>query len=57
MRILLIRYQVCWLLVTWNGKEVGYVAGWLVRVGRCSRGTELFWGLYRAKTKFDLAKT
>ena len=29
----------------------------LVRVGRCSWGTELFWGLYRAKTEFDLTKT
>ena len=55
MGILLIRYQVCWLLVRGDGEEGGYVAGsW---GGQMSWGVELFWGLYGVKAEFDLAKT
>ena len=55
MGILLIRYQVCWLLVRGDGEEGGYVAGsW---GGQILWRVELFGGLYGAKTEFDLSKT
>ena len=55
MGILLIRYQVCWLLVSGDGEEGGYVAGsW---GGQMLWGVELFGGLYGAKADFDLTKT
>ena len=55
MGILLIRYQVCWLLVSGDGEEGGYVAGsW---GGQMLRGFEFFGGLYGAKADFDLTKT
>ena len=55
MRILLIRYQVCWLLVSGDGEEGGYVTGsW---GGQMLWGAELFGGLHRAKAEFDLTET
>ena len=55
MGILLIRCQVCWLLVRGNREEGGYVAGsW---GGQMVRGVELFGALYGAKAEFDLTKT
>ena len=52
MGILLIRYQVCWLLVSGDGEEGGYVAGsW---DGQMLWGVELFGGLYGAKVEFDV---
>ena len=52
MGILLIRYQVCWLLVSGDGEEGGYVAGsW---GGQMLWGVELFGGLYGAKVEFDV---
>ena len=53
--VLLIRYQVCWLLVSGDGEEGGYVAGsWS---GQMLWGVELFGGLSGAKAEFDLTKT
>ena len=53
--VLLIRYQVCWLLVSGDGEEGGYVAGsWF---GQMLWGVELFGGLSGAKAEFDLTKT
>ena len=55
MRILLIRYQVCWLLVSGDGEEGGYVAGsW---GGQMLWGTKLFGDLYGAKAESELTKT
>ena len=49
------RYQVCWLLVSGDGEEGGYVAGgW---GGQMLCGAESFGDLYEAKTEFDLTKT
>ena len=51
LRILLIRYQVCWLLISGDGEEGAYVAGsW----GGQMWGVELFRGVYGAKAEFDL---
>ena len=55
MGILLIRYQVCWLLVRGDGEEGGSVArSW---GGQILWRAELFGGLYGAKAEFDLSKT
>ena len=55
MRILLVRYQVYWLLVSGDGEEGGYVAGsWC---GQMLWEIGLFGGLYGAKAEFDLTKT
>ena len=55
MEILLIRYQVCWLLVRGDGEEGACVAGsW---GGQILWRVELFGGLYGAKAEFDLSKT
>ena len=55
MQILLKRHQVCWLLVSGDGGEGGYVVGsW---GGQMLWGVELFWGLHVAKAVFDLTKT
>ena len=52
MGILLIRYQVCWLIVSGDGEEGGYVAGsW---GGQMLWGVKLFRSLFGAKTEFDL---
>ena len=55
MGILLIRYQVCWLLLNGDGEEGGYVAGsW---GGQMLWAVQLFGGLYGAKAEFDATKT
>ena len=50
MGILLIRYQVCWLLVSGNGEEGGYVTGsWGGQILWGGGGVELFGGFYDTK--------
>ena len=57
MGILLIRYHVCWLLVSGDGEEGGYAAGSWDGQMLWGWGVELFRGLYGAKAEFDLTKT
>ena len=55
MRILSIRYWVCWLLVGGEGEEGGYVVGgWC---GQMLWEAEVFEDLYGAKAESDLTKT
>ena len=55
MRILSIRYWVCWLLVGGEGEEGGYVVGgW---GGQMLWEAEVFEDLYGAKAESDLTKT
>ena len=58
MRILLVGYQVCWLLVSEDGEEGGHIAGaWGGQMLCGGGGAELFGGLYGAKAEFDLTQT
>ena len=55
MRILSIRYQVCWLLISGDGEEGGYVVGgW---GGQMLWEAELFEDLCGPKAESDLTKT
>ena len=55
MRILSIRYWVCWLLVGGEGEEGGYVVGGCG--GQMLWEAEVFEDLYGAKAESDLTKT
>ena len=55
MGILLIRYQVCWPLVSGDGEEGDYAGGsWDEQV---LWRVDLFGGLHGAKAEFKLTKT